>query len=169
MPRQTRAFRRALLTVALAAGITVVPPAIAAPDGPHVPETSTTTVPAPTVHPNVWAVTDGITWTDAVSTAAWYEWASTHQPRPRPVVHVSTTGDRKSCVANRENGGDYGRSSNPDHFGRYQFSRSAWVSFGGDPSDWGSASPDEQDRVFDNAWSQGPTVQEQQWLRWDGC
>lgn len=178
MPRQPRAVRRALLTVALIAAVVVVPPAIAAPDGPHVPDVDPASIPATTGHPNVWAVSDGIQWSNAVASAAWYEWASTHQP-PQPTVHhhpaVSTSGTHhgypsaRDCVSGTENGGDYGRSSNPEHFGRYQFSRGAWISFGGDPGTWGTASPAEQDHVFDTAWSQGPDVQEQQWLRWDGC
>lgn len=75
----------------------------------------------------------------------------------------------KVCVASCENGGSYGRSTNGSHFGRYQFSQQSWASFGGDPSHWGSASAEEQDQVFENAWSQGRAVQESQWLRWDGC
>jgi hypothetical protein len=71
-----------------------------------------------------------------------------------------------------EHGGSYDESSNPTHKGRYQFSRSAWISFGGIPEHWDNwdlASPGEQDAVFESAWSQGPAVQQQQWLRWDGC
>ncbi len=67
-----------------------------------------------------------------------------------------------------ENGGAYDRSSNPSHFGRYQFSRGAWAEFGGG-NDWGYASPAEQDAVFARAWSLGTAVQWGQWLDWDGC
>lgn len=78
----------------------------------------------------------------------------------------------RECVSMTEHGGSYDESSNPSHKGRYQFSRSSWISFGGIPEhwdDWSLATPAEQDAVFEAAWSQGPAVQEQQWLRWDGC
>jgi hypothetical protein len=78
----------------------------------------------------------------------------------------------KECVSMVEHGGSYDESSNPTHKGRYQFSRPAWIYFGGVPEHWDNwelATPEEQDRVFENAWSQGPAVQKQQWLNWDGC
>lgn len=99
---------------------------------------------------------------------------STTSP-PRPVTYIRHWGahrgypDARTCVSMSEHGGAYDRSSNPSHFGRYQFSRSAWVSFGGDPSTWGIASPAEQDAMFNRAWSLGPAVQYGQWLEWDGC
>lgn len=78
----------------------------------------------------------------------------------------------RECVSMTEHGGSYDASSNPSHKGRYQFSRSAWISFGGVAEHWDNwdlATPAEQDAVFNAAWSQGPAVQTQQWLRWDGC
>jgi hypothetical protein len=78
----------------------------------------------------------------------------------------------KECVSMVEHGGSYDRSNNPSHKGRYQFGRPAWISFGGIPEHWDNwdlATPDEQDSVFEAAWSQGLAVQQQQWLRWDGC
>lgn len=65
-----------------------------------------------------------------------------------------------------EHGGSYDRSSNPSHFGRYQFSRSTWKSFGGDPATWGHATPEEQDRVFANAMRQKAYSH---WTPYDGC
>lgn len=41
----------------------------------------------------------------------------------------------------------YGRSTNPTHFGAYQFDRDTWQSNGGNPATWGTASPEEQDAV----------------------
>lgn len=75
--------------------------------------------------------------------------------------------DARTCVADTENGGSYGRSSNPSHFGKYQFSRSTWAEYGGNPATWGSASPAEQDAVFERAWRSpgGPS----NWLPYDGC
>lgn len=66
-----------------------------------------------------------------------------------------------------EHGGSYDRSSNPGHFGRYQFSRPTWAAYGGNPDTWGSASPEEQDAVFEAAWNSpgGPS----NWLPYDGC
>ena len=89
----------------------------------------------------------------------------------RPAVVSSmprgSAGSAVACVAATENGGSYGRSSNPTHFGRYQFDRSTWAAWGGNPADWGTASPAEQDRVFANAVAGGGLYQG--WLRWDGC
>lgn len=70
------------------------------------------------------------------------------------------------CTAAVENGGDYGRSTNRSHFGRYQFARSTWASYGGDPAEWGSASPAEQDRVFARAVAAGG---ESNWRPYNGC
>lgn len=103
--------------------------------------------------------------------------AAAKRSTPRPTATTSGGSHRgyataRECVSMVEHGGSYDASSNPTHKGRYQFSRSAWISFGGIPEhwdDWSLASPAEQDAVFNNAWSQGPAVQTQQWLRWDGC
>lgn len=70
------------------------------------------------------------------------------------------------CTSMVENGGDYGRSTNRSHFGRYQFSRSTWVTFGGRAETWGYATPEEQDRVFANAVAQGA---ESHWRPYNGC
>lgn len=70
------------------------------------------------------------------------------------------------CIGAVENGGDYGRSSNPGHFGRYQFSRPTWAAYGGNPATWGSASPEEQDSVFANAVAADGLSN---WLPYDGC
>lgn len=70
------------------------------------------------------------------------------------------------CTSMVENHGDYGRSSNRTHFGRYQFSRGTWAAYGGDPATWGSASPEEQDRVFQNAIDKGG---ESNWRPYNGC
>lgn len=70
------------------------------------------------------------------------------------------------CTAAVENGGDYGRSSNRSHFGRYQFSRATWRQFGGNPDTWGHASAEEQDRVFANAVAAGA---ERHWRPYNGC
>lgn len=58
--------------------------------------------------------------------------------------------DTATCIGACENGGDYGRSSNPTHFGKYQYDRQTWIAHGGDPDTWGNASPEEQERVFAN-------------------
>lgn len=91
-------------------------------------------------------------------------------PRAAPVRYKpGAQGDRRACVANNENGGDYGRSKNLTHFGRYQFSRSSWADNGGNPATWGTASPTEQDQVFATAWAKGPAYRYGQWFEWDGC
>lgn len=95
---------------------------------------------------------------------------SVSQPR---AVKLKTGGSHrgyasaKECVSMVENHGDYGRSSNPTHFGRYQFSKGTWAAYGGNPDTWGTASPSEQDAVFETAWNSpgGPN----NWLPYDGC
>lgn len=107
--------------------------------------------------------------------ARWYTWASQQQPPTTTMTRrVSATGGghrgyatAKECVSMVEHGGSYDRSSNPSHFGRYQFSRGTWAAYGGNPETWGSASPAEQDAVFETAWASpgGPS----NWLPYDGC
>lgn len=70
------------------------------------------------------------------------------------------------CTAAVENHGDYGRSTNPTHFGRYQFSRGTWAAYGGNPDTWGHASPAEQDAVFARAVAAGG---ESNWRPYNGC
>lgn len=70
------------------------------------------------------------------------------------------------CISTCENGGDYGRSTNPTHFGKYQYDRQTWVAHGGDPDDWGTASPEEQERVFANGTAQYGYGA---WTPYDGC
>jgi len=78
-----------------------------------------------------------------------------HPPRPPRASRTASAtrqpnGSIEACIRRVENGGSYSRGTNPTHFGMYQFSRSTWVANGGDPDTWGSASPEEQDRVFRN-------------------
>lgn len=72
----------------------------------------------------------------------------------------------RECISMVEHGGSYSRSSNPSHFGRYQFSPGSWKAHGGNPAHWGSASPAEQDQVFENAMNTGATGE---WTPYDGC
>lgn len=67
---------------------------------------------------------------------------------PRRASRSKTNAEIEACIAARENGGSYGRSSNPTHFGKYQYDRQTWAAHGGSPADWGHASPEEQERVF---------------------
>lgn len=117
--------------------------------------------------------------------ARWYFTAVANRPVARPKVEQpqrETTphpkpshgggshrgyATAKECVSWVENGGDYGRSSNPSHFGRYQFAVSTWAAHGGNPDHWGHASADEQDAVFERTWNSpdGPA----NWLPYDHC
>lgn len=102
----------------------------------------------------------------------WYVWAS-QLPAPTSRARFVSSGNHrgyataKECVAMVEHGGSYDRSSNPSHFGRYQFSRGTWAAYGGNPDTWGTASPAGQDAVFERAWNSpgGPG----NWLPYDGC
>lgn len=84
--------------------------------------------------------------------------------KPKPNGRVPQA--LRDCIARVENNGDYGRSSNPTHFGRYQFDLGTWVEFGGRKEDWGHASAAEQDRVFNNAMNAGAT---NRWTPYDPC
>lgn len=66
----------------------------------------------------------------------------------------------------RESGGNYYPTGNPTHFGKYQYDRQTWVAHGGNASEWGTASPAEQERVFRNGvnkYGYGA------WRPYDGC
>lgn len=76
------------------------------------------------------------------------------------------TQDTWTCIANCENHGDYGRSGNPSHFGRYQFDRGTWAEYGGNPATWGTASAAEQDQVFARARAAGHAYH---WTPYDPC
>ncbi len=73
----------------------------------------------------------------------------------------------EACIGAKENHGDYGRSTNPNHFGKYQFDRQTWAAHGGNPATWGSASPGEQDAVFRNTVNANPTYSN--WCPYDHC
>jgi len=91
---------------------------------------------------------------------------------PRPVIYARHWGAHRgyptaaACIAAVEHGGAYDRSSNPSHFGRYQFSRGTWIAYGGNPATWGNATPQEQDAVFARAVAAGGLSN---WLPYDGC
>lgn len=90
----------------------------------------------------------------------------------KPTTRTNRSGNHRGytttrdCIAAVEHNGSYSRSNNPTHFGRYQFDRNAWIAHGGDPKDWGTASPTEQDRVFNNAMDAGAYSR---WTPYDGC
>lgn len=114
-------------------------------------------------------------WWQAVAAADSERARQAAAARPRAAVaavHPSGGSHRgwataRECTSMVEHGGSYDRSTNPTHFGRYQFDRPLWAAFGGNPDTWGSASPGEQDAVFDRAWASpgGPN----NWLPYNGC
>jgi hypothetical protein len=53
----------------------------------------------------------------------------------------------ETCIVTRESGGDYEAWNPSGHYGRYQLSAELWGAYGGQ-SDYGAASPGEQDMVF---------------------
>lgn len=167
--RPPRVMSRVLIVIAIVVAV-FVPPAHVTPDTPRITLASVDVTPRPQIHPTPWGVSDGITWTTAV---AWntadlwirtYNAAHQHHPR-RPSGSRRRSRDPVECIGSTENGGDYGRSTNPNHFGRYQYDRQTWAANGGDPDHWGSASPDEQDRVFRDTLARYGTAP---W-RGDGC
>lgn len=99
----------------------------------------------------------------------WYAQASSRPTRvklERPARHGTGYSSTAACILARENGGDYGRSSNPTHFGAYQYDRQTWAAHGGNPEDWGTASPEEQDRVFAEGTAKYGYGA---WTPYDGC
>lgn len=101
------------------------------------------------------------------SEADWYRAMSVSKPAPiRLKPRRAAGGEVAACIRQRENGGSYERGSNPSHFGAYQFSRSTWAANGGDPNEWGTASAEEQDRVFANTVARNGY---RDWTPYDGC
>lgn len=158
-------LRRALKAVILGViGLTIV-----AVTTPHQPGPDPVQVPAMVVRPPIrWDALD-----EAIQAqGAWYAAASSKPVKTSIGRHSSSTGRHRGyattaeCIAAVENGGDYGRSSNPGHFGRYQYDRQTWIAHGGNPDDWGTASPEEQDRVFTNGVA---TYGTGAWAPYDGC
>lgn len=118
---------------------TVVPPAPPAP-------------PAPAPRPKV------------VATAAV---APTRHTAPA-TTRVSTAGygSFEACVIKRESGGNPNVMNGSAHYGLFQFSRSTWIAYGGNPADFGHASAAEQEAVFATAMARGG---ESNWAPYDGC
>jgi LysM repeat protein len=71
-----------------------------------------------------------------------------------------------ACVRAAESGGNYQAVNPGGYYGAYQFSASTWAEYGGNPADYGHASPAEQDQVFANAIAQGG---QSNWAPYDGC
>jgi len=165
-PLQPSRLRRAFVAVLLVAVITACSPS----QPPHEPVNAVQLrydVPPPVSWTALQERLDGQSaWYAAmVDLGDWFEWAA-HLPRPHTAAHHSSRyGSAVECISSTENGGDYGRSTNPTHFGRFQYDRQTWEANGGDPDTWGSASPEEQDRVFADTLARYGTTP---W-RGDGC
>jgi hypothetical protein len=71
-----------------------------------------------------------------------------------------------ACVRARESGGNYQATNAGGYYGAYQFSASTWAAYGGNPADYGNASPAEQNQVFASALAQGGASN---WAPYDGC
>ncbi len=91
---------------------------------------------------------------------------------PAPVTAAAASGGAAAggsfgaCVRAAESGGNYQAVNPGGYYGAYQFSASTWAEYGGNPADYGNASPAEQDQVFANAVAQGG---ESNWAPYDGC
>jgi hypothetical protein len=79
---------------------------------------------------------------------------------------AAPAGSFQQCVISRESGGDAQVTNGSGHYGLYQFSFSAWTGAGGNPADFGHASPAEQNQVFAAAYAQDGTSP---WAPYDGC
>lgn len=155
MPHRPRFLAPLLITIAtlLAVGTTVI-----AADGEGSQDVQVAMSAAPTSYDPPAAQDPWVAVRDALAARTWYaavveQNAAKAKAVHRPARHQGSTthhasGSTAECIGQVENGGDYGRSSNPTHFGKYQYDRQTWVAHGGDPSTWGTASPEEQERVF---------------------
>jgi hypothetical protein len=93
------------------------------------------------------------------------------EPASAPVAATSPTspypgGSFGACVRARESGGNPDVMNSSGHYGLYQFSATTWAAYGGNPADFGNASVQEQNQVFQNALDQGG---EGNWSPYDGC
>ena len=79
---------------------------------------------------------------------------------------VSPSSSLERCIIGSESGGDAQVTNSSGHYGLYQFSKSTWEAYGGSASDFGHASPAEQQRVFDTAIADGGASN---WTAYDGC
>jgi Transglycosylase-like domain/LysM domain len=79
---------------------------------------------------------------------------------------TAPAGSFQQCVISRESGGSAQIMNGSGHYGLYQFSYSAWVAAGGNPSDFGNASVAEQNQVFATAYAEDGTSP---WAPYDGC
>lgn len=153
MPRHSRFIAFPLLLLfALFAFLAPLRADGEAPQLPQVAMAGASTANDPPLPPNSWA---GLQ--EAIAARTWYQAVAEQNALKQRARHThghASTGSGHSgestaaCIARVENHGDYGRSSNPTHFGRYQYSLSTWIKHGGKEEDWGHASPEEQDRVF---------------------
>lgn len=83
--------------------------------------------------------------------------------------HQAASGSSSSlerCVISRESGGNAQATNGSGHWGLFQFSSSAWASYGGSASQFGHASAAEQEQVFNNAIARGGASN---WTPYDGC
>jgi len=73
----------------------------------------------------------------------------------------------EQCVISRESGGNAQVMNSSQHYGLYQFSASTWAAYGGNPGDFGHASPAQQQQVFRTAMSHPGGASN--WSPYDGC
>jgi LysM repeat protein len=94
--------------------------------------------------------------------------AAPAQPAAAAATYAGTYpgGSFGACVVARESGGNAQVMNASGHYGLYQFSASTWAAYGGNPADFGHASPAEQNQVFANAMAQGG---QSNWSPYDGC
>lgn len=72
----------------------------------------------------------------------------------------------EQCVITRESSGRPQVMNSSGHYGLFQFDYSTWVSGGGSPGDFGHASVQEQQQVFDRVYAARGT---EPWAPYDGC
>jgi hypothetical protein len=94
------------------------------------------------------------------------------EPQAAPAMAASAIGGIPggafgACVVTRESGGNAQVMNASGHYGLFQFSASTWADYGGDPADFGNATPAQQIAVFANAMASPGG--ESNWAPYDGC
>jgi Transglycosylase-like domain len=81
-------------------------------------------------------------------------------------VNPGGYGGIESCIISRESGGNSQVMNSSGHYGLFQFDYGTWASGGGNPGDFGHASVQEQQRVFQNVYAARGA---EPWAPSDGC
>jgi LysM domain/Transglycosylase-like domain len=103
---------------------------------------------------------------DAASSDASSQAPQAAAPSYSGTLSLSGMSGFEQCVISRESGGDPQIMNSTGHYGLFQFDYGTWVSGGGAPGDFGSASVAEQEQVFASVYAARGA---EPWAPSDGC